>query len=122
MAGKTSFAAGAQAAHAAREALRRMQRLGLRGREIGPVRLVSRSAARFVSPPEVSPMKNCWPWNHQWSKWKDIQSKEVQRKYTDAETFKESSPQIVGHFIEQERRCERCGMVQLRRETVLLTV
>lgn len=50
-------------------------------------------------------MNTCgWFWNRcVWSKWKDIRAGSLTNHVGS-----------VGRYVDQERRCERCGKVQLR--------
>jgi hypothetical protein len=43
----------------------------------------------------------CW---HKWGKWVDTNSGEI----------KNANHLVIGKLIEQEKRCEKCGMVKLR--------
>jgi len=46
--------------------------------------------------------KSCF-WRHRWTKWSD-----------KADGNKTQSGRVLGKVIIQERRCERCNMVELR--------
>lgn len=52
----------------------------------------------------------CWPFRHLWSKWWDTDHGERQMINLKGEYV------TIGNFVMQERRCERCGAVQLRTE------
>lgn len=64
----------------------------------------------------------CWPWNHAWPKWTDKQwSTLVRSKPLFATTTSTADePSEVGIECVQERRCGRCGMLQLRSEKVII--
>lgn len=49
----------------------------------------------------------CWPWSHNYTKWTDTHS--VTKSRTSDDT-------AVAHGVLQERRCKRCGKLQLRTE------
>lgn len=58
----------------------------------------------------------CWPWMHRWTKW-EVTEKGNLRSMRDAlglpiaDWRKEP---IIGHYILQQRSCERCGKMQIR--------
>ena len=47
----------------------------------------------------------CWPWSHTYTAWTDTHN------VTKSRTFDNS---VVAHGVLQERRCTRCGKLQLR--------
>jgi len=56
----------------------------------------------------------CW---HKWAKWK-VTGEGFMRAEYDALTgrhFDDSEKFINGKFLRQQRECEKCGKVQLRR-------
>ena len=53
-------------------------------------------------------LRTCF-WRHRWSRWEDKQTLNLRRMEQPAEA-------IIGRSILQERRCERCNMVELRME------
>lgn len=63
---------------------------------------------------------SCWPWQHEWPKWTDKQwSKLVRDRPLFATTTSTADdPAEVGLECVQERRCQRCGMLKMRREQV----
>lgn len=61
-------------------------------------------------------MKHCWPLFHRYSKWEDHGTGDL----TATSIYNEKLKVQQGYFIQQIRRCERCGKVQLRRERVKL--
>lgn len=48
----------------------------------------------------------CWPWSHNWPRWRDLRSRELDMYEGEGEQSIE---------ITQQRRCERCGRLQLRK-------
>ena len=66
----------------------------------------------------ASEKTSCWPWAHAWSKWSDKSwSKLVRDRALFATTTSTADePAEVGIECIQERRCARCGMLQLRAE------
>jgi len=61
-------------------------------------------------------MKFCW---HRWTKWKVVAEGFLQAEY-DALTgrhFDEHEKFITSNFIRQQRECEKCGKILLRRVT-----
>ena len=52
-------------------------------------------------------------WRHRWSRWEDKQTLVLHGPGLPAEA-------IIGRSILQERRCERCNMVELRMEEASL--
>jgi hypothetical protein len=62
-----------------------------------------------------------WPWQHDWTQWKDknwsrlVRSRPAWVTSTGTEDDAE-----VGLECIQERRCDRCGQVQLRSERTML--
>jgi hypothetical protein len=58
-------------------------------------------------------MKNCW-FSHAWAPWKDIGRIHIQEA-DDVRAAKDLGCEAIGRTkIEQERRCARCNIVQLR--------
>ena len=57
------------------------------------------------SSPVITKEFSCWPFCHQWQRWIDISTGKIADCYSD---------KIIGEFIVQERRCNRCEKVQLR--------
>jgi len=58
----------------------------------------------------------CW---HRWTKWKVVGGGLLQVQY-DAVTGRrldENEKYVTGVFTRQERECEKCGQLQLRRTT-----
>ena len=55
----------------------------------------------------------CWPWSHEWNKWKAIDTGYL--NLTDANTGKVLTK--TGAFEYQCRECEICGLSELRRAT-----
>jgi hypothetical protein len=54
----------------------------------------------------------CWPWSHEWTKWKTIETGHLDiRDETGKPLF------VTGNFEIQHRVCETCGMSQLRKAT-----
>jgi hypothetical protein len=49
-------------------------------------------------------MTNCWPWNHQWTKWRTLEVGELQNR----------EKLVFGHYECQRRECEKCGKVERR--------
>ena len=51
----------------------------------------------------------CWPFRHDWAKWHDTErvQKEVERN---------GKMLVQNTGVVQERRCQRCGQVQLHTE------
>lgn len=65
--------------------------------------------------------KSCWPWSHVWTKWADKQwNKLLRSRLSMRTTTSTADDDEVGLECVQERRCERCGMLQLRQEQARL--
>ena len=47
----------------------------------------------------------CWPWSHKYTAWTDTNN--VSKSRTSDDT-------LVAHGVLQQRRCLRCGRLQLR--------
>ncbi len=62
---------------------------------------------------------SCWPWGHKWSKWADKTWSKLVRDPVFA-TYTTTAPAEVGLECIQERRCQRCNMLQLRSERTQL--
>ncbi len=54
-----------------------------------------------------------WGW-HDWPKWTDTGTGSLFSHLTENPETKFTT----GYFAQQERRCERCGKLQIRREVV----
>lgn len=60
---------------------------------------------------------SCWPWAHRWTKWTDKKwSTLVRSRPAWATATSTADDAEVGLECVQERRCQRCNMVQLRNE------
>lgn len=46
----------------------------------------------------------CWPWSHQWTRWRLI----------DCVAVRPISGKVSEPFEMQHRECERCGLIQRR--------
>ena len=57
----------------------------------------------------------CWFWFHQWAKWQTFEERYA--ALHDNNPITGEARTIGGHVCYQKRICERCGKVQLRRET-----
>lgn len=70
----------------------------------------------------VEALVRCFPLFHAYGKWTDRTYARIERRpslfereLAQSQTNPQLPPQIItGSFIEQERRCTRCGKVQLR--------
>lgn len=60
---------------------------------------------------EATKTNSCWPWAHQWEKWRDFETRAI-----DSPTLGGT----VGVAIKQVRRCEVCNEVRLRTEKTTL--
>jgi hypothetical protein len=54
---------------------------------------------------------SCWPWSHVWGKWKDTTMVIKHGNYVIAEDCHELP---IAKGTEQERRCQRCNLLQKR--------
>ena len=52
-------------------------------------------------------LERCWPWSHKYSKWEDRCTVTKSRVRDDT---------VVNEGVLQERRCVKCGRLQMRTE------
>lgn len=71
---------------------------------------------------ETPPGKSsCWPWSHQWAKWADKSwSKLMRVRPAFVSATSTANDDEVGLECIQERRCSRCGLIQMRAERTRL--
>lgn len=55
--------------------------------------------------------KSCWLFGHKWSEWTDTGNGQLLENDYYLEGKK-----VVGHYIQQERRCTICNKVKIRTE------
>ena len=55
--------------------------------------------------------RRCWPWSHLWGKWTVSYEAAIKRT-------KDGS--CVGKLVVQERECEKCGYLQIKKQKVLI--
>lgn len=48
-------------------------------------------------------------WQHEWPKWRDI------HQVTTHPLYSSDADSVISSFIVQERRCGRCGRLEMRR-------
>lgn len=58
--------------------------------------------------------KFCWPWSHEWPIWRDLKATDVE-VFADGDMKRGEPPIRRVIEITQQRRCERCGKLQLRK-------
>ena len=52
----------------------------------------------------------CW-WLHRWGKWVELSRGQLSQVDDDG------TKRVIGFWVRQERRCARCGRIQIRQET-----
>lgn len=55
----------------------------------------------------IKPVGSCF-WRHYWTTWVDHDQGSIMRR------MRQGDKQVVGRYVAQERRCQRCNQVEIR--------